>query len=350
MKKIKILLLLMILLFSMPFQAQTFELRIVNENETPIDGAYVLIGDKVFAYSNSEGIVAVLDKDYSSNDSISFSHLAYQPIKYSLSDLKKASSFPYIFMKSNIIELMEIVVSNINEKKYVKEAIDLIPKNYGLAFKSNTYLNASIVLRNDGDSTLLINYKGGLILSLDSKKKLTVSKIPDEESVVDNLKDYIFQVKPYNFTSIIGITSHPVIRKFKDFKFTKHEFLKYKGVDAIKIYFELDRKHGGQSGSMIIDKNNKAIISLSYTINPIKEWIVAKTKRGVEKVSLINYYVEADYVADEKGLYLFDSGREKIVLHNSAGKYKINTTSEVYLKRIDKQVKPKDQVGLNHIF
>lgn len=331
-------------------QTSKIELKVVDEYDQPIDGVYVQINTEVFTYSNSEGIINIPDKTYTDNDSISLSHLSYFPTKYSVRDLKRLKEFPLVTLKSNVRELNEVVVTNINEKEYVTEAIKLLPENYGLAFKPSAYFNANILLTNNDDNSKLIDYKGGIVLSLGEKKNLLVSKIPEYENVVDNLQDYIYQVKPYNFTSIIAISSHPVIRKYKEYTYPKHEYISYKGFSALKIYFEIDRKHGGQSGYMIINMDDKAIMSLSYKINPIKDWIRAKTKKGMENVSLDYYYVEADYSKNENDKYIFDSGRERIVLRNTAGKKKANTTSEVYLKRIYKTINPDEKIEIKYIF
>jgi hypothetical protein len=331
-------------------QTSKIELKVVDEYDQPIDGVYVQINAEVFTYSNNDGILNIPNKAYTDKDSISFSHLSYFPIKYSVRDLKRLKESPVITLESNIRELKEVVVTNINAKDYVAEAIKLLPENYGYAFNPSAYFNANISLTNNDDNSKLIDYKGGIVLFLSDKKNLLVSKIPEYENVVDNLQDYIYQIKPYNFTSIIAIGSHPVIRKYKEYTYPKYEYISYKGLSALKIYFEIDKKHGGQSGYMIINREDKAILSLSYSINPIKDWIRAKTKKGMENVSLDYYYVEADYSKNENDKYIFDSGRERIVLRNTAGKKKANTTSEVYLKRIYKTINPDEKIEIKYIF
>jgi hypothetical protein len=83
-------------------------------------------------------------------------------------------------------------------------------------------------------------------------------------------------------------------------------------------------------------------MSLNYTINPIDNWMLEKTKRGLIKTSIKDYYVEADYAPDSQGKYIFDSGREEIQQSNHVKGKDYNTTSDTFLKHITSSVQPNN--------
>ncbi len=328
-------------------QSQSFTLQIVNQERVPVEGVYVLLNKKVFLYSDNQGNVNIPD-GFNLSDSVLISHLSYKKIITSIEGLKKASSNT-IVLESEITELNEVTVSNLNPKKYVENSIKRITQNYPHSFNPPLTLHADVVFSDSDNNSKIITYKGGLKLS-QNKKELYVGKHRFNQYIADNADRYIFKLKPYNFVSIIPISSHPVIKKYKEFSFPRYEYVIYKNQQAVKIYFQIDRKHGGQSGFLIINSQDKGIMSLSYRINPIKDWIGEKTKKGIVKTSLLAYYVESDYEKNETGGYVFSSGRENIKISTKAGKNIINTTSDTYLKTVQDNFKIENSVILKDIF
>lgn len=326
-------------------QTQPVKLKLMDRQNKPIEGVYVHINNE-FVYSDSEGkvIIPVIEN---TNDTISFSHLSFKNVAIPVKDL---ISDPIVILETDVKELPEVVVSNLNEKDFVKEVIGLIPFNYTVAFEPHLYLNADILLKDENTALPIIKYKGGLMLIRKNGNDILVAKDNYDEYLKPEAKEYIYTVKPYNFTTIIPVTSHPVIREFKKFDFYQHEYVLYKGVEAIKVYFKLDRKNGRQDGFIIINTNDKAIMSINYSINPIDNWIGEKTKRGLVKTSLLKYFVEADYSKDLSGKYSFDSGRENIKLKIHIGKRYIQTSSDTYLKKVIINKKIENYMKIKEIF
>ncbi|HCO66359.1 MAG TPA: hypothetical protein DIT04_01160 [Dysgonomonas sp.] len=311
----------------------------------PVEGAYIEINKKIFLFSDNKGLVDIPD-GFNPSDSVFISHLSYKKLNTTIEKLEKLSNV--VVLESQMKELKEITVSNLNPKKYVEQSIKLISKNYTYSFEPPLSLHADISFSNSDDNSEIIKYKGKLKLN-QTKKNIYAGKDNFTEVISENADKYIFQLKPYNFVSIIPISSHPVIKKYKNFSFHKYEYILYKNQEAVKIYFQIDRKHGGQSGYLIINSEDKGIMSLSYSINPIKDWIGEKTKKGIVKTSLLSYYVESDYEKDNSGLYSFSSGRENIKVSTKAGKDIVNTTSDSYLKKINEHIKNENLIKLEDI-
>jgi len=330
------------------FPEPNVELRITDERGVPIEGVYAQVNNSdFFTYSSEYGVLSILDKGYTDKDSIAFSHLGYISEKHSFTNLK---NYPNIVMKSNIRKLDEVFVTNMSAKDYVEKSIKLLLDNFGDEFGFGDGFHSTICWTDNDSGTKLIDYKGGLVFRFDEGNRLLVGKIPEREYVTEDLGRYVYQVRPHNFISIIKIGSHPFVRKHKKYSFPKYEHISYKGVRAVKIYFELYRKYGGQSGHVIINLDDLGVMSLSYKMNPINNWIRAKTKRGMENISMDGYYVEADYSKNENGKYVFDSGMEKIALRNYAGKDKVSTTSEVHLRKVRQEMNAGKMVELKDMF
>lgn len=328
---------------------QPVKVKVINSGKSPIEGVYTYVNNQ-FYFSDSNGEINIPENQNTKTDSITFSHLGFKNKPLSLKDLTNTNGEPIVTMDENIIALPEVVVKKFDEKDFVKKAIKQIPANYEAAFSSGLYLNADIMIEDDKTSEPIIQYKGGLLFKRDANDELYVAKNDYLQNINPNKDDYIYTVKPYNFTSIISVTSHPIIRKFKKFHFYKHEYVSYKGEDAVKIYFNIDRSNGGQSGYMIINSTDYAIMSICYSINPINNWICEKTRRGFAKTSIGRYYVEADYSKGNNGKYTFDSGRENIKLEIHVGGKQIMTSSDAYLKRASCRQSVNDFVKLKDIF
>lgn len=332
----------------MMVQVQFTEIKIVDEHKTPIEGVYIKRNND-FWYSDKNGVVQMDVETINSNDSISFSHLSYKPIRVLFKDLNKEGEYSIIYLESDAKPLTEVTVSVFNAKKCVEEAIKKIPENYANPFEESLNFNADISMKglNGEEEEELIQYKGLLNLSTE-KKDFYVSKQPELERVSPNLKKNIFFIKPYDFLNIIPIGEHHVVRNYKKYKYPKYEFLEYKDVDAVKIYFE----RGKRSGYLIIDRATKAILSINYSIGSTNSWIIGTMKgKGIVKTDISNYFIEADYVKTSSDKYVFDSGRENIDSKSRWKNNSVSTTYDVYLKReAEVDNTPNKKTNIKNIF
>lgn len=333
----------------MVFQAQYTEIRIVDEYKNPIEGVYVKQKNN-FWYSDKNGVVKMNTETICPSDSISFSHLSYKPRHVLFKDLRKDKEYLIIDLESDVKPLTEITVSVFNAKKYVEEAIKLIPENYSDPFEENLNLNADISMKginNEEVAEELIQYKGLLNLSLE-KKDFYVSKQPEQESVSSDLKKNIFFIKPYDFLNTIPIRKHHVVHNYKKYNYPKYEFLEYKEQDAVKIYFE----KGKRSGYLIIDRETKAILSINYNIGSTNSWIIGTMKgKGIVYTDISKYFIEADYVRTSSGKYVFDSGRENVDSKSRWKNNSVSTSYDVYLKREIRDIEaPKKKTNIKDLF
>ncbi len=313
------------------YQAQYIELKIVDENNNPIEGVYAVHNDK-FWYSDKDGIIKIAENQIDENDSIRLSHLSYKPVGILFKNLVLSDMYPNIQLKSDMKELPEVSVSVFNAAKYVEEAIKKIPSNYVDPYETTLNLNADITFNRTDKRSELIRYKGLLQLSSE-KKDIYVAKKPEFETVSPELHKNIFFMKPYQSLSIISINTHHIIRRYKKYNFENYEFIEYKNKDAVKIYFK-EKGKNPWIGNLIIDRETMAILSINYSVGYVNPWIVGTIKgKGIVKTAINKYYVEANYEQGLSGKYLFDSGRENI---NSINRWKdqsVATSSNVYLKR-----------------
>lgn len=311
-------------------QAQPIEIKVMDEYDTPIEGVYVKHNND-FWYSDKDGIVKIKSGSVSENDTIYFSHLSYKPVHLLFKNLKRIESNRVIYLESDTKTLTEVTVSAFDAKRYVEEAVKLISDNYSNPFEENLNFNADISLEktDEGFEEELIKYKGVLNLSLD-KKDFYISKQAEKESVSSHLKENVFFIKPYEFIDIIPIKRHDIVRRYKKYQYPKYEYLEYKGQDAIKIYFERNKR----SGYVIIDRETKAFLSINYHIEATSPWIIGTMKgKGMVKTNINKYFVEADYIRTESDKYIFDSGRINIDFINKWKNSSVSTTYDAYLKR-----------------
>ncbi len=326
-------------------QAQFVELKIVDNKNNPIEGVY-LQQDNNFWHSDKNGIVKINESQINQNDSIYLSHLSYKSFSLSFRDLTQLEDH-IIKLEADTKELLEVVTTaSFNTVKYMEEVIKKIPLNYTDPYQPYLNLNADITFKRTDKKEDLIKYKGVLQLT-SNENNYYVGKSPEIEIVSPELINNVFFIKPYQFLSIVLINSHPVIQKYKKYNFDNYEFIEYKNRDAIKIHFtekngNLMAKFGHfivnadpsiWSGSIIIDKETMAILSLSYSVENVKTWMIGTMSgKGVVKTSIGKYVVEVDYIRDIFGKYVFDSGRENIESTNKWKKDSISTSSDVYLK------------------
>lgn len=313
-------------------QAHYIEIKVVDEENKPIEGVYFYQGNS-FWYSDKDGVLKVDESKINANDSVYLSHLSYKQFSALYSDLKRLDTFPVIQLSSDIKSIGEVVVSAFDAAKYVKDAITRIAVNYADPYDPYLNLNVDITYKRTDQEQDLIQYKGILQLS-EKKGKLCVTKIPEVEIISPDLGQNVFFIKPYNGLSIVSIKTHHVIRRHKKYDFYKYEDLEYKGRNSIKIYFK-ENGSNPYEGHLIIDTDTKAILSIYYIAVETETAIIGTIKgKGVVKTGIERYIVEADYVRiKDSGKYIFDSGRENSDSNNRWKNNKVCTTSNLFLKR-----------------
>lgn len=342
------LVVLVLLSLAMNSQAQSFfNFKITDKKGKGVEGVYVNFSDGRFAFSDEKGKVDSVPMLYNEEDSLTLSHLNFKNIRCSIKEIiyKKG-----VVLEDDIKQLEEVVIysTSSNYEDFLKEAIKKIAQNYENPFSWKSLYETDFLFAAKNKD--LITYKGGLIFTVDRKKTLYVSKVDYEENINPEWVNYVFDKKPYSFTSIVNILSHPVIYAYEKFKFYNYKEIVYKGRDAIQVAFKKKKEKFGQEGTLIIDKEDRAFVRLSYEIYPVKNLVVEKTKRGIVKTSLEKYYIESDYEKTERGKYNFNSGRERIVLSLLVKKKVYETLNETYLKRKDNLEKPKARIPKEQIF
>ncbi|WP_139262047.1 hypothetical protein [Dysgonomonas macrotermitis] len=323
-------------------------MRVIDFGNQPVEGVYVRQGDG-FWHSDKDGIIHIGRDKLTPNDTLYFSHLSYRPEKYLFHDLKFTMDTATIYLEDELIALKEVVVSEVfDAKKYMKEVIRKIPENYSDPFDDNLVFDTELLYKKIGEENTeqLIDYKG--IIQLNQEEKdLYIAKKPEREYVSDELKQNVFFMKPYDFLNIIPIQKHDVVRYYKSYSYDNFEHINYKGRQSLKIYYQ-DKK---RNGYLIIDEATQAILYVSYSVEATGLWTVGTMKkRGVVTTGIRKYHVEAEYVQNKLGKYIFDSGRENVDSYSKWKKNSVSNTYDVYLKRrsdsiqlpVNKKVKIKE--------
>lgn len=314
-------------------------IKVVDQNDTPIEGVYAKHGNS-FWHSNEVGEIIIPSTSVNHQDSIYFSHLGYKKYNLLMADLLNDNS--RVILEDNLFTLKEVIVSMPDLKQIVKDAIKKISDNYADPYATNLLFETEIAFNKLGTNNAeddiedsideeLLRYKGFLELSM-IDKKLCVSKEanPMEFFVSENLKNDVYFIKPYDFIKIISIKEHDVIKFFRRYKFQDYEYVSYQDKEAIKIYYK-DKK---RSGHLIIDKETLAILHINYTVEPMYPWTIGTIKgKGLVKTGINRYFIETEFIQKEDGKYIFDSGRENVELYRRHKGNSIKSVYNAYLKR-----------------
>ena len=333
---------------------QIIQLHLVDEENNPIEGAYVGILNKdFFSYSDTTGVARVSISDISKQDSLIISHISYKPTKIDVesviasSDLEKT-----IRLESDVKILDEIVVNPLNPKKLVEEAIRLIPALYDPTSNSALSVHADVDIFDAKDSTSLIYYKGVLHFSQPNQRNLPlVGKLEGTEKIADDAKDRLYPIRVNRFAAMIPIREQAVIQQFKKYTFDSYQYIEYRGVEAIQIHFRRERKDFTQTGYLIIRKDNKAIVALQYSTQPMKNVMKSTVKGSMCYTDLDSHSVEITYALNSNYLYEFESGLYYVKYTNRRS----NTTNSVILssrlKTVqDLEVEPEIMKPIDKLF
>ena len=261
---------------------QIIQLHLVDEENNPIRGAYVGILNKdFFSYSDTSGVAKISVSDISTQDSLIISHISYKPTKIDVQSVISSSDLEKIIqLESDVKILNEVVVTPLNPKKLVQEAIRLIPALYDPKSNSALSVHADIDIFDANDSTSLIYYKGVLHFSQPNQRNLPlVGKLVKTEKIANDAKERLYPIRVNSFASMIPIREQGVIQQFKNYTFDKYQYIEYRGFEAIQIHFRRERKDFVQTGYLIIRKDNKAIVALQYSTQPMKN-VMKSTVKG----------------------------------------------------------------------
>jgi hypothetical protein len=223
--------------------------------------------------TNEDGLFSFI----SEKNEINFNLLGYIPIKTSFEGIKKQDT---IFMESNIFELKEVVVANL--EPFMKKVYDKTSSNFISNYTSNFFLRN--VLKNDNTIAKLQDVYG-------KRNKNSTQKDKTKIEILNMRKVSLFEKK------------NSVDLKFPDFNefFTppfpvidKSTFKEAdcNDVDYKKILFEANEKDGwGQisKGYFIINRNDYAIVEFyiamldNSEVVPYKKIMISGTEYRTKK-------------------------------------------------------------------
>lgn len=290
-------------------QNKKIRLRIINEQNQPVEGVYVCsIGQHSFWYSDTIGVANLHLSELSLCDTLSLLHINYKPLRLDVQLLRSSLSEETVVKLDSDIKLLdEVIVKPLNPEEFVKEAIRLIPVSY--VSLSSIVVHADIDIYNAEDSTSLVYFKGALQISQPNTKKIPlVSKVAETERVAVNAKEQLYPIRVSDFASILPIDKQPVIKRFVDYTFDKYKYIQYRGCEAVQLFFHRENGKFMQTGYLIINEENKVIIALQYSTQPMKNVMKSTIGSSLCYTDLDLHKVEVDYSLNSDNLYEFESG------------------------------------------
>lgn len=268
-------------------QAHSFILHVSDNDNRAVANAIVCASDR-FWYTDSLGYANINTNTPLAKCRLNIRHVTYEPLDTVIASEYGADTIP-ITLAFGLHPLKEVTVSNRTPIQWVGDATAKIPGHYHIPLESGVSYNSTIHMTGQ-DQGSLIQYSGKLNIRM-KNKEMYVSNNPEQMHVSPNVAEYIYTVKPHEIADIMGLRNHSIVRDYKRYTYDNLEWISYRGVEAVKIGFHQTKKGITQEGHLVISVNDLAIRHISYTISPIKDWMGEKTRRGVTKTSLNDYYI-----------------------------------------------------------
>jgi hypothetical protein len=292
--------------------AQSVEVIITDSiSKEPIDNVYVYNKSNVFlCVSNTKGVCSfVLNDNFETkSNNIIISHIGYISKEISSSELKNNHTYQ-ILLTPKTFELKEVLITIIkpNAQEIVAKAINQINYNYRSLYKDTTDLKVRLNFF-ENTTTEIADFEGNISIT-GTDKGFHASKYNIRKSQIKkSFYEYQTEISPNSFYTIVLVGSHLIVRKQKKFKLKYNGISEYNGLQVYKISFRLDKKCAGQSGYLLINTKDYAILHINYTINKCSKWIGAiKKPYGLIYTNLKYYKISSSY-HKIKGKYEFSKG------------------------------------------
>ena len=293
--------------------SQTSEISIVlkdAETNLPIEDASVLVlKTKQNLLSNSEGVVSF---NLNGISTIKISHTSYQSVSIRSNTLK--DKINTIFLKSNVNNLDEIIITKQHPQKILKSIVENSIKKFTIPARLKIYsreffkLNGNYSYYNDG----LMNFQ------ISGKEK----DIKTEILVEQNRSIGLLETDISNF--LLGYNLNDIMQNYYNFKYLNtilnprakklYDFI-IKSSSANEDYYimvitPLDDANGLLDDFKIVyDKKKKLIIEASSTVSPA---IVAKVKykTSVGSKNIYKSFYKTMYEYDGTNYFLIASKEE----------------------------------------
>ncbi len=309
--------------------SQDVELKILDSiTKTPIENVYLYDDEKAFlTVSDQKGICVISmqrGKDFVKQKTINISHIGYmdKTINIFAPNLKANQT---ILLNPKVFDIKEVVVSPIDANYIVKKAIENISNNYLSIINDTVAVKLNFIFLDKPDK-ILANFEGNIALTSNEKHLLAAKFNVKNEDIDKNFYDYNAETSPIGFYSMIFITSHAPIRKYKKTKFNYDATIKTEYGDAYKISFVRTNKYNNIKGYMLINIDDYAITHINYKIGKTKNWIASTKKSKGLIFSNLQYYKLSVSYSKNIDKYRFSKGQIN-VLFNRTNKKKLLSTN-----------------------
>ncbi|WP_395626198.1 carboxypeptidase-like regulatory domain-containing protein [Daejeonella sp.] len=243
--------------------------------KTPIAFANIkLLKTNISSMSNSEGLFGFNFTSFNEMDTLMVTCIGYNSIKIPLK-LTSINDFKDFVLVPNTIELNEVVISPINAKSILKEAINISAKHYPSPAIFKGYYRESV--KRD---SFLTKYADGLVEYYVERKKNNDLKtdlrvlqsrakelpIQEEEEKINEFNSIISVNKIIKFISLSEISPLDSNR-FEFYDYHISEFSE-EGKATYRIDFKPQRNTNTVvlGGKIFIDKESKLIIALDCKV------------------------------------------------------------------------------------
>jgi hypothetical protein len=330
--------LLLLLTTNVYGQSNDIELRIVNQQNEPIEAACVgVAATHQFWYSDTAGVVVLPLKAFAPKDSLTFLHISYKQHTVDLKSLIASQADKNVIqLISDVVPLEEVVVKPLNPKQYLEEAIALIPTLYAPTLASPLSLHAEIDVFDANDSTSMVYYKGALQLHQPKdKKRPNVRTANNIERIADGAEKELYPIRINKSILMVSINNHKIIHNPDKYTFSKYQYIQYRGVDAVQLFYHAKKGKAKATGYVIIQEDTKAIRVIQLKMSPLKKAMLSLVKGRKRFTDIESHSIETNYSRNAQGVYEFESGVQHAVYTNHIKKKEKRISVNSYLNRID---------------
>lgn len=327
----------------------------VTDSETNYPMSYVNVlfpKTQAGSYTDEEGHFHVDISGFHPNDSVLFSHLGYDEIRTTISEVQKQ---PFLRLKPKDFAMGEVVVSPFSALDLIKLAKSKIKDNYPTNY-SNTHFIFKDFSKRSGHKSHYYYFDFNLHLATYSGKKMQAGWKVNKHEIYDKKGEMTAQMKPTELLDAIllekGLSDKQLAKN--DYRFLSQTVYEGEMLDVIGFTRKPEKQSSAVrvDGKIYIANDTKAVRMIELRVYSIKSkriMLVAKMDslnvnvkmafKKVDNTNVIDYISQTTYAKGSlfgKKENLHYSTTAKAVSHElnipESAVYKANDVERIFKK------------------
>ncbi|MDA3866849.1 MAG: carboxypeptidase-like regulatory domain-containing protein [Salinivirgaceae bacterium] len=259
--------------------------------------------------SNEQGAFSFFFKSDNTSDTVVFSAIGYETQKYCISGLNNKELT--IYLQPAIIPLEEVVITPLNSKEIVKEALSKMEQNYSQNASILHSYTRQIVEENNkytrfAEAALDI-YNPTYFSNKRKPQKQNLIRLRNSKASLDKTHELIkYKINTADFVANIFINQTlSFLEDLNNYEFSFIEQINYDDLLLYEIKFTSinDKNSSDYDGVIYIDQETKAFVSLQYKykydyIKQVKAYINGFVKVNYEYLDY-NFRIDFKKVSDK---------------------------------------------------